>query len=400
MNKKNVSRKSITITRRSLAKVTVTVALVISMTACSLLGDSNKNDVVAPLKELSDGAISLAKQWSRSVGSQGDDALLLSLTPAVSGGTIYAANADGGVLAISRASGDVRWKVNLDTPLVGAVGAGADMVFVSPANGGVIALDAASGEQRWRAQTSSQVLAAVATDGDVVVAQSTDARVQAFDAATGRARWSYKASQAVLTLRGNSSPVIQEGSVFVAFDNGKVAVLNANTGLMQWERRFIVPNGRTELERIIDVQADPVLSSTDVIVASYQGAIVDIAQDSGQVKWEQKASVVHSMATADDVIYMVEGNDTVRALSMATGNEIWKAEGFDNRRLSSPAVIGAYLAVADKQGYIHLLKRADGSYAGRYSIGGDGVRADLQSDDDTLYALTASGKLYALTIRQ
>lgn len=396
MNKKNIA-----VMGRFLAQGTAVVALVTAMSACSLLSDSNKkDDVVAPLKELSDDSVSLAKQWSRGVGSQGDDALLLSLTPAVNGGTIYAANADGGVLAIGRASGDVRWKVDVDTPLVGAVGAGADMVFVSPANGGVIALDAASGEQRWRSQTSSQVLAAAATDGDVVVVQSTDARVQAFDATTGRARWSYKASQAVLTLRGNSSPVIQSGSVFVAFDNGKTAVLNASTGLMQWERRFIVPNGRTELERIIDVQADPVLTSTDVIVASYQGAIVDIAQESGQVKWEQKASVVHSMATADDVIYMVEGNDTVRALSMTTGNEIWKAEGFDNRRLSSPAVIGAYIAVADKRGYIHLLKRADGSYAGRYNIGGDGVRADLQSDGDTLYALTASGKLYALTIRQ
>lgn len=380
-------------------KSIVAASLVTALTACSLLNDTKKEDVVAPLKELPSGAISLTKQWSRSVGSQGDDALLLALTPAVNGGTIYAANADGGVLAISRASGDVRWKVNVDTSLVGAVGAGVDLVFVSPANGGVIALDAASGTERWRAQTSSQVLAAVATDGDVVVAQSTDARVQAFDANTGRARWSYKASQAVLTLRGNSSPVIQSGSVFVAFDNGKIAVLNASTGLMQWERRFIVPDGRTELERIIDVQADPVLTSTDVIVASYQGAIVDIAQESGQIKWEQKASVVHSMATADDVIFLVEGKDTVRALSMTTGNEIWKADGLDNRGLSSPAVLGAYLAVADKRGYIHLLKRADGSYVGRYNIGGNGVRADLQSDGDTLYALTASGKLYALSIK-
>ncbi|HNL92954.1 MAG TPA: PQQ-binding-like beta-propeller repeat protein, partial [Pseudomonadales bacterium] len=209
-------------------KSIVAASLVTVLTACSLLNDTKKEDVVAPLKELPSGAISLTKQWSRSVGSQGDDALLLALTPAVNGGTIYAANADGGVLAISRASGDVRWKVNVDTSLVGAVGAGVDLVFVSPANGGVIALDAASGTERWRAQTSSQVLAAVATDGDVVVAQSTDARAQAFDANTGRARWSYKASQAVLTLRGNSSPVIQSGSVFVAFDNGKIAVLNAS----------------------------------------------------------------------------------------------------------------------------------------------------------------------------
>ena len=396
-----MNKQTVQTVLQAFVRTTAVVSLALWMTACSLFDDSNKKDeTVAPLKELSGGSVSLAKQWSRSVGSQGDEALLLSLTPAVSGGTIYAANANGGVLAMSRASGEVRWKVDLDAALVGAVGAGADMVFVSPASGGVIALDAASGEVRWRAQTSSQVLAAAATDGDVVVAQSTDAQVKAFDAASGRVRWSYKSSQAVLTLRGTSSPVIQSGSVFVAFDNGKIAVLNASTGLMQWERRFIVPNGRSELERIIDVQANPVLTSTDVIVASYQGVIVDIAQESGQIKWEQKASVVHSMATADDVIYIVEGGDVVRALSMTTGNEIWKVEGFDNRGLSSPAIIGDYLAVADKRGYIHLLKRAGGTYAGRYNIGGDGVRANLQSDGDTLYALTVSGKLYALGLKQ
>ncbi len=380
------------------ARGVLVASLVTTLSACSLLEDKKKAEV-AQLQSLPTGTISLAKQWSRGVGNQGDDALLLALTPAVDGGTIYAANAHGGVVAISRASGDVRWKANVDAALVGAVGAGADMVFVSTDNGGVIALDAASGSERWRGQTSSQVLAAPVTNGDVVVAQSTDARVQAFDAGTGRVRWSYKASQAVLTLRGNSAPVIRSGSVFVAFDNGKVAVLDASTGLMQWERRFIVPNGRTELERIIDVQADPLLTSTDVIVASYQGAIVDIDQQSGQVKWEQKASVMRSMASADDVVYMVEGDDSVRALSMNSGNELWKSRGFENRSLSSPAVLGAYLAVADKYGYVHLLKRADGAYAGRYNIGGNGVRADLQSDGDTLYALTVSGKLYALSVK-
>jgi outer membrane protein assembly factor BamB len=374
------------------------IAAVLAVSGCSLLSDKEKI-TVAPLKDLPDASVTLRKQWSRSIGSQGDEALALTLTPAISGGTIYAANVNGVVMAINRGSGDVRWKTDLDKPLIGAVGAGSDMVFVSSASGGVEALDAASGEVRWHAQASSDVLAAAATNGDVVVVQSSDARVQAFDATTGAPRWTYSASQAVLTLRGNSAPVIAGGAVFVAFDNGKMAVLDARTGLMQWERRFIVPNGRTELDRIIDVQADPVLTGDDVIVASYQGAIVDVAQNSGQVQWEQKASVVHSMATSGSSIFMVEGDDSVRALDINTGRELWKANGFDNRHLSSPAVIGRYIAVADKSGYIHLLNQDDGAYVGRYSIGGNGVRADLLSDGDTLYVLTASGKLSALSIK-
>jgi outer membrane protein assembly factor BamB len=370
-----------------------------SVVACTLWEDEDEKNVVAPLKELSGQSVTLESSWSRRVGSQGDESQALEMTPAIEGGTIYAANAKGSVMAISRADGDLRWSVDLDVMLVGAVGAGSDLVLVSSANGGVEALDAATGELRWHAQASSEVLAAAATDGDVVVVQSVDARVQAFDAANGQPRWSYSASQAVLTLRGNSSPVIRDGLVYVAFDNGKIAALDARTGLLQWEQRFIVPDGRTELERIIDVQADPLLTSTDLLVASYQGAIISVAQGRGQPQWQQKASVIRSMASVDGSVFMVEGNDSVRALSVASGRELWVAEGFSGRRLSAPAVIGNYVAVADKEGYVHLLNQTDGTYAGRYSVGGDGVRANLLSDGDTLYVLTNSGKLYALAIR-
>lgn len=379
-------------------KVLVTVWLVFSLVACSLWSSDDEKNAIAPLKDLPEQSVELESTWSRRVGSQGDESQALELTPAIAGGTIYAANAKGGVMAISRADGDVRWDVDLDVVLIGAVGAGSDLVLVSSANGGVHALDAATGELRWQNQASSEVLAAAATDGDVVVVQSVDARVQAFDAATGRPRWSYSASQAVLTLRGNSAPVIRDGLVYVASDNGKIAELDAKTGLLQWEQRFIVPDGRTELERIIDVQADPLLTSTDVVVASYQGAVVSVAQGRGQPQWQEKASVVRSMASDDGSLYMVEGDDSVRALSLVSGRELWKAEGFSGRRLSAPAVIGSYVAVADKQGYVHLLSQTDGSYVGRYEVGGDGVRANLLSDGATLYVLTGSGKLYALAI--
>ncbi|HSC75766.1 MAG TPA: outer membrane protein assembly factor BamB [Pseudomonadales bacterium] len=376
-----------------------TAWLGVSLAACTLWGDDDEKNAVAPLKDLPEQSVSLHSLWSRSVGSQGDDALALALTPAIDGGTIYAANATGGVMAISRADGDVRWDVDLDVMLIGAVGAGSDLVLVASANGGIDALDAATGQSRWHASASSEVLAAPATNGDVVVVQSVDARVQAFDAATGRPRWAYSASQAVLTLRGTSAPVIHDDLVYVAFDNGKMAALDAKTGLLQWEQRFIVPDGRTELERIIDVQADPLVTSTDVVVASYQGAIISVAQGRGQPQWEQKASVVRNMAQTDDSVFTIEGNDSIKSLSSASGREQWVAEGFAGRRLSAPAVIGSYLAVADKQGYVHLLSQADGSYVGRYDVGGDGVRANLLGDGDTLYVLTNSGKLYALAIK-
>ncbi len=376
------------------------VSLTLVLPACSWLNDDKEKEVIAPLVDLPEQAVKLDDAWSRGVGGQGDEDLALTLTPAVDGEVIYAASAGGVVTALDRNSGDVRWKHDTDADLISAVGADSHLVVVSDQNGKVYALDAGSGEQRWQAQASSEVLAAAATDGDVVVVQAVDSRVQAFDVATGKSRWSYSASQAVLSLRGNSAPVIRDGVVYMAFDTGKIAALDAKTGLLRWEQRFIVPDGRSELERVIDVQGNPLVTASDVMVGCYQGAVISLARERGQPQWEEKASVSRSMSTGDGSLFMVEAGDVVRALRVGSGREAWKSEVFGGRRLSAPAAVGEYVAVADKEGYIHLLKQSDGSYAGRYKVGGDGVRGDnLFSDGSTLYALTSNGKLYALTIK-
>lgn len=377
----------------------VAALLLVLAPACSLINDDDEKDVVAPLPELVSPVVELDDRWSRSIGSQGDESLVLALTPAMDGGTIYAANASGLVMAISRADGAVRWKSDLDAGIVSAVGAGSDMVVVSTADGGIHALHAASGEIRWRAQASSEVLAAAAIDSGVVVVQGVDSRVQAFDADTGALRWSYSASQAVLSLRGNAAPVMREGVVYVAFDNGKAAALDAATGLLRWEQRFIVPDGRSELERVIDVQADPLVTSADVVVGAYQGAIVSLSRERGQPQWQEKASVPRSMAEGDGSVFTVEGDAAVRALRLGSGREAWKNDGFAGRKLSAPAVIGDYVAFADREGYIHLFGQSEGNYAGRYKVG-SGVRANLLGDGDALYVLTDAGKLYALVIKR
>ncbi|HQQ64067.1 MAG TPA: outer membrane protein assembly factor BamB [Pseudomonadales bacterium] len=386
------------------AKIWKVAAVAVSsvvLSACSLFSDDKNKEVIAPLVDLPAQEIRLDDIWSTRVGSQGDDVMALVLKPSLQQRQIFAANAKGKVTAMDRSTGEVHWKHDLDVGLIGEVGADQQLVVVSDEKGGIYALNAANGEQRWKAQASSEVLAAAAVNEDVVVVQAIDSRVQAFDAATGKPRWSYAASQAVLTLRGNSSPVMREGVVYAAFDNGKIVALNAKTGLMQWEQRFIVPEGRSELERVIDVQADPIVSATDIIVGCYQGVVARLEREKGQLQWEEKASIARNMAVGDGSVFIVEADDSVRGLRLGTGREAWKSAAFGGRHLSAAATIGDYVAVADKEGYVHLLAQSDGSYVGRYDVGGGGVRSNnLFSDGGVLYALTNSGKLYALVLKR
>jgi outer membrane protein assembly factor BamB len=227
-----------------------------------------------------------------------------------------------------------------------------------------------------------------------------DSKVQAFDVSTGARRWIYSATQSVLTLRGNSAPVIQGGIVYVAFDNGKTTAIDLRTGLPRWEQRFVIPDGRSELERVIDVQADPLVTGSSVFIGAYQGALVELDNDTGSIQWQEKASVSRSMALLDDhsALAYVEDGDIVRVLSLNGGGQIWQADLFDNRRLTSPAIAGGIVAVADQQGYIHLLDADSGQYAGRYNLSSSGVRMDLVGVGQVLYVLANDGYLYAFDV--
>lgn len=376
------------------------VLVMLLVSGCSFLSDDDDEpeEIVAPLVELGPQSINLEKIWSRNVGDMGDDAFTLVLTPAIDGEQIYTTSAEGRVMSVVKNTGEVNWVENIDKPVTSAVGAGSGLVIVADREGGVYALNSADGSLRWRAQASSEVLAAPVTDGDVVIVQAVDSRVQAFDAKNGDPRWVYSASQAVLSLRGNAAPVLRDNFVYVAFDNGKAAALNAHTGLLEWEQRFIVPDGRSELERVIDVQADPVVVGAELFIGTYQGVVASLDREQGQPHWEEKASVSRAMAENGGSLFFVESNDAVRSLRIATGREAWKSELFTGRKLSGVAVIDDYLAVADKEGYVHLLNQADGTYSGRYPVGGGGVRANLLSDGIVVFVLANNGKLVALRI--
>jgi outer membrane protein assembly factor BamB len=83
----------------------------------------------------------------------------------------------------------------------------------------------------------------------------------------------------------------------------------------------------------------------------------------------------------------------VWALDAESGASIWKQEALKYRRLSPPAAIGQYIAVADFQGYVHFLSPKDGRIVGRVHAASDPVVAPMVVQDDRLYVLDTDGKI-------
>ncbi len=376
-------------------KYAALLALAVLAAGCS--STSKKELPPADLPDFTE-EVELKKEWSRSVGDgQGDSFNML--VPAVDGDQIFASDVNGEVMALNRFSGDKLWEQDLDLPVSGAVGAGYGLVLLGTLKGEVIALDAASGEEKWRSRVTSEVLAAPATNGDVVVVQTQDDRLIALDAATGNQRWIYENTPAVLTLRGTGAPIVTSRLAFAGLSSGKVIALDTQRGLPVWEQRVAVPQGRSELDRVVDIDGGLVLSGNTLYVVSYQGRVAGLDTESGRILWQREASSNVGLAQGLGNVYVSLANGTIESVDERSASALWSNEALARRQLSAPEVFSSYVAFGDFEGYLHLVSQVDGRFVGRTRIDSDGLRARPLVVGDWLYAFGNSGDLVALTIR-
>ena len=321
----------------------------------------------SPLVDL-DNKVQPQTLWSRDVGA-GTDEQRLNLAPRVVGDTVYVADAEGTVRALATDSGAEPWATDLDAPLSGGPGTGDGLVLLGTIDGEVIALSADSGEERWRGRVTSEVLSAPAAAAGVVVVHTVDGKLFGLESTNGNERWRYEREVPTLTLRGSGSPVAAGGAVVVGMPGGKLVALRADNGNLLWDANVMVPAGRSELERLADIDGDPLVFGGGVFAATYQGNVAAIEQSSGRTAWRRKMSSYSGMAADREGLYVADADGVVWGLDIRSGDVRWKQEALTNRNLSNTAALGGLVVVGDFDGYLHWLDRRDGSMVARTRIG-------------------------------
>jgi len=367
---------------------------------CSTISDWVSSPEVEPPAELTEitEQVRARTLWNRDIGA-GAAAQDLRLAPLHHQGRLYAASADGRVTALNAADGSVAWSVELDVPASGGPGVGEELVLIGTSDAEVIALARADGAQRWRAGVSSEVLATpVAAFGRVVV-RTIDGKVIGLDAASGEQKWIYERDIPVLTLRGTSSPVIRGSGVLCGMAGGKLVALDISSGEVLWDATVTVPSGRSELERLADIDGDPLPADGVVYVATYQGEVAALGEGSGSLLWRRKFSSYSGMAADRYNVYAADAEGVVWALNADNGSALWRQEALRNRELSDVAVLGEVVAVGDLEGYVHFLSSQDGSLVGRTRVGNAPIRNGLLVVDATLYVQGGDGELEALSLQ-
>ena len=351
--------------------------------------------------------------WQAKVGN-GLGRKYLRLTPVVVADRVVAADGYGQVVAVDRFTGKRIWSARIGEPdgvgfriwdrrdpafVTGGVGAGEGLVLLGTTRGEVIALAIADGKELWRARVSSEVLSPPVADDGVVLAQTADDRLFALEAEDGAQRWAFDSQVPLLTLRGTATPLVAGGRVFAGFGDGHVFAMDLASGAPVWNHRVMLPQGRTELDRIVDVDGTPVLAAGLLYAASYQGRLKALRATDGQPVWELAASTHLDLATGYGQIYVVEQGDIVVAVGQDTAAEVWRQEGLRNRGLTSPRAFGNYLVVGDSEGYIHVLAQSDGRMVARGKLG-KGLRSPFAEVGGVVYALSNDGRLAALEIKR
>ena len=368
-----------------------------SLAACSIFESDGDEEELGPV-ELVDfnEEVSIKKLWSRRVTSgQGEfQRVQMQKTDDV----IYVAGYEGDIAAVASGNGEVIWSENYDLPIAGGVGVGVGKIYVGTTDGEVIAISSHDGDLLWKVSVQGEVLSAPQGNGTVVAVQSYDGKLHGLNAVDGKNIWTFDSNVPVLTLRGTSSPIFYGDVVLAGFGNGKVAAFDSKSGTLRWETRVAISQGRSEIERIVDIDGTLKLVGNILYVVSYQGKLAAIDVNTGRRLWQQDASSYVGVDQGFGNIYVSDQQGSLMAYYKSGQGLRWEQAQLARRELSKPTVLRSWVAVADLEGYTHIISQVDGHFVGRARVDASGVRADMLVEGNILYVLANNGELHALRL--
>jgi outer membrane protein assembly factor BamB len=368
--------------------------LLLSLSACSWFGDKGE-DLSAPAELVEfQQTLPVKKIWSAKVGS-GSSEKGINLVPAFDGERLYAVDYKGKLYAVEAQSGRTVWRVDTDLRASSGPAVEEDLVLLGTLDGTVHAFRKSDGSALWETSVSSEVLAVPVMEDGIVVVRCLDGRVFGLDAVSGQRQWIYDRSVPLLSLRGNGTPLGRAGVIYVGYDGGHVVALRAADGSVLWEQPVVAPEGRTELERLVDIDGRLAVVATDLYVTSYKGRVASLAVESGRMLWFKDIGSASGVVVNRTRLALSDRDGNLWLLDRRNGSTLWKQDMLARRELTTPAIYDRFVVVADFEGYLHWFDSEDGTLVARTKTSKDGLASAPIAVGTTLYVLTNNGELSA-----
>lgn len=372
--------------------------LLLSVTACNSI-DKRVNSINKKTLEPIDNPFIAKKILDKKIiNLKVDDVFNSSILLTKGKEQLFTAGSSGDVVAVDL-NGKNIWKQALKNSITAGPVLFENKIFVTTSAAKLFCLDAINGKILWDTAISSDSLAAPSISGNMVFIHTLDGGLSGLSIQDGRQLWRMSSVVPNITLRRGSSPVVHGNYLIAGFANGKLFAINKESGSILWAHNISNPKGRSELQRMTDISADPVILDNTVYAVSYQGNLTAIKLDTGELLWEKELSSYAGIIVDKHAVYISTIDGRVLAMDNKTGTVFWVQDDLEGRTLSKPVVFNNYLVVADKDGNLHFLDKLYGYIKGRTFLDSSGISiAPLVTNENQLYILTNNGYLKILEI--
>ncbi len=341
--------------------------------------------------------IPLKLDWSVLAGGKSNRLTYLKLTPVVKNNIVYTADSHGQVESRDSGSGELRWATQLKHGVLSGPSVGEAGVALGTDASSLVVLNKSDGHKIWQAKLSGDVLAQPLIMNHSVFVKTVDGTVVSLAMKNGEKQWSLDHGSPQLILQASSSPVQMGSKLLVGFSDGKLESIDQTTGHSEWQRGMMYPRGSSDVERLVDIDADPIVHQDTVYLASYQSSVGAWQLTDGQSIWTKPVSVYKNMAIDTTTLYMVDRHDTVWAIARSNGMIKWKNITLKARGVTAPVLIGSWLIVGDHTGNLHVLDVQTGNVLARISLPA-AIDSAPAASGHNIYVMTADGRLNRLTV--
>src|SRR5438132_1758656 len=343
----------------------------VALTGCMVAAcsSSGKTEKPAPLTEIK-SPLPIRVAWRVRVG----DGRRAFFQPAVMQNAIYAAASEGALIRLDPGDGKEVWRVRAPASLGAGVGSDGFVVAVAGQRGEVFGYSA-DGKLLWQTRVPSDVVTPPLVGHGLVIVRSTDQGVTAFDAENGHKKWIFKRQTPALALRAPSEMTFSGDNVIAGFPGGRLVAIALSNGASRWDSPVSEPKGATEVERLADVLGSIGLQDNQVCAASYQGRIACFDATNGEQQWAREMPAGAGVAIDGEEVSGVDSASTIQAFARSSGATRWQCKLLAYRGLSSPGAQDRWVAVGDRQGYVHFLNESDGQLVGRVDLDGSPIVA-------------------------
>jgi outer membrane protein assembly factor BamB len=197
-----------------------------------------------------------------------------------------------------------------------------------------------------------------------------------------------------------SSPIVVGGTIIVGFDTGKLMALELSSGNTEWEAMISPPSGRSDLERLSDLDGQLQAVGQDVYASGYQGRVASLAVESGQILWAREISTFVGVGADWNNVYVAADSGELVALLRRNGGDVWRTDALLRREPTAPVSFGLSVAIGDFDGYVHFFSNIDGSPVARVRVGKGKISNAPIVIGDRLYVQSESGQLDVFAVRQ